>query len=107
MQRLPRRSDAASSASLLPARAIIGAAGPHLVCLECGYRAQVLRRHLRVAHDLEVADYRTRWKLPPDHPVTAPSYSARRSTMAKQLGLGRKPSTVDASPARSGTSAVG
>jgi predicted transcriptional regulator len=67
----------------------------------------VLRRHLRVAHDLEVADYRTRWKLPPDHPVTAPSYSARRSTMAKQLGLGRKPSTVDASPARSGTSAVG
>jgi hypothetical protein len=45
--------------------------------------------------------------LPPDHPVTAPSYSARRSTMAKQLGLGRKPSTVDASPARSGTSAVG
>ena len=70
----------------------------HVVCLECGYRAQVLRRHLRVAHDLEVADYRTRWKLPPDHPVTAPSYSARRSTMAKQLGLGRKPSTVDASP---------
>jgi predicted transcriptional regulator len=68
----------------------------HVVCLECGYRAQVLRRHLRVAHDLEVADYRTRWKLPPDHPVTAPSYSARRSTMAKQLGLGRKPSTVDA-----------
>jgi len=25
----------------------------------------VLRRHLRVAHDLEVADYRTRWRLPP------------------------------------------
>ena len=70
----------------------------HVVCPECGYRAQVLRRHLRVAHDLEVADYRTRWRLPPDHPVIAPSYSARRSTMAKQLGLGRKPSTVDASP---------
>ena len=62
----------------------------HVVCLECGYRAQVLRRHLRIAHDLEVADYRTRWKLPADHPIIAPAYSERRSTMAKQLGLGRK-----------------
>jgi predicted transcriptional regulator len=63
----------------------------HVVCLECGYRAQVLRRHLRIAHDLEVADYRTRWKLPADHPIIAPAYSERRSTMAKQIGLGRKP----------------
>ena len=30
----------------------------YVVCLECGYRAQMLRRHLRVAHGLEVADYR-------------------------------------------------
>jgi predicted transcriptional regulator len=62
----------------------------HVVCLECGYHAQVLRRHLRVAHGLEVADYRARWKLPADHPITAPSYSARRSTMAKEIGLGRR-----------------
>ena len=26
-----------------------------------------------------------------DHPLTAPAYSEQRSTMAKQLGLGRKP----------------
>jgi hypothetical protein len=56
----------------------------------------MLRRHLRIAHDLDIAQYRARWKLPADHPLTAPSYSARRSTMAKQLGFGRKPSTVDA-----------
>jgi predicted transcriptional regulator len=62
----------------------------YVVCLECGYHAQVLRRHLRIAHNLEVADYRTRWKLPADHPITAPAYSKRRSTMAKQIGLGRK-----------------
>ena len=61
----------------------------YVVCLECGYHAQVLRRHLRIAHNLEVADYRTRWKLPADHPITAPAYSKRRSTMAKQIGLGR------------------
>jgi len=30
----------------------------YVVCLECGYHAQVLRRHLRVVHDLEVAVYR-------------------------------------------------
>jgi hypothetical protein len=47
-----------------------------------------LRRHLRVQHGLEVAEYRARWKLSPDHPVTAPSYSERRSAMAKELGLG-------------------
>jgi predicted transcriptional regulator len=63
----------------------------HVVCLECGLRAQVLRRHLRTVHGLDVAAYRMRWKLSPDHPVTAPSYSERRSAMAKQLGLGRQP----------------
>jgi len=61
----------------------------HVVCLECGYRGQVLRRHLRVAHGLDPAAYRVRWKLPVDHPITAPAYSERRSTMAKEIGLGR------------------
>jgi predicted transcriptional regulator len=41
----------------------------YVVCLECGFRALMLRRQLRVVHDLEVADYRARWKLPPDHPI--------------------------------------
>jgi len=63
----------------------------HVICLECGYRGQMLRRHLRVAHGLEPAEYRVRWKLTADHPITAPAYSERRSTMANQIGLGRKP----------------
>jgi predicted transcriptional regulator len=70
-----------------------------VVCLECRYRARRLRRHLGLTHGLEVADYRTRWKLPADYPVTAPSYSAQRSTMAKQRGFGRKPGSVMARPA--------
>ena len=69
----------------------------HVVCLECGFRAQVLRRHLRIAHDLEPAAYRARWKLPVDHPLTAPGYSARRATMAREIGLGRR-ATAGASP---------
>ena len=36
----------------------------YVVCLECGFRAHTLRRHLRVQHGLEVAAYRTRWNLP-------------------------------------------
>jgi predicted transcriptional regulator len=61
----------------------------YVVCLECGWRGQMLRRHLTTAHGLTVPEYRVRWKLPTDHRMTATGYSERRSTMAKQLGLGR------------------
>jgi len=71
----------------------------HVVCLECGFRAVTLRRHLRVAHGLEAAAYRVRWKLAADHTLTAPAYSERRSTMAKQLGFGRRRAEAE-SPAR-------
>jgi predicted transcriptional regulator len=71
----------------------------HVVCLECGFRARMLRRHLRIAHDLEPAAYRVRWKLSADHPLTAPGYSARRSTMAKEIGLGRRAVAGASAPA--------
>jgi predicted transcriptional regulator len=61
----------------------------YVVCLDCGHRGVTLRGHIRVTHGLEPTAYRDRWKLSADHPLTAPSYSARRSTLAKQLGLGR------------------
>jgi predicted transcriptional regulator len=62
----------------------------HVVCLECGFRGKTLRRHLGTRHGLRVAEYLRRWKLPSDHPLTAPAYSEQRSAMAKELGLGRK-----------------
>src|SRR5437868_7601187 len=46
----------------------------YMVCLECGFRAQALRRHLRVGHGLGLDDYRARWNLPTDYPSAAPSY---------------------------------
>src|SRR6266852_7391796 len=61
----------------------------HVVCIECRFRSQMLRRHLRLRHGLEAAAYRARWKLSADHPLTAPSYSERRSTLAKQRGFKR------------------
>jgi predicted transcriptional regulator len=50
-------------------------------------------------HGLEIADYRTRWKLPIDYPVTAPNYSARRSAKAKEIGLGRHAAAEPSPPA--------
>jgi predicted transcriptional regulator len=71
----------------------------YVVCLDCGYRGKTLRRHISSRHGLNRAEYLRRWGLQPDHPLTAPAYSERRSTLAKQLGLGRKPKT-DEAPAR-------
>ena len=84
----------------------------YVVCLECGFRSQMLRRHLRVTHGLEPAEYRARWKLAADHVLTAPTYSERRATLAKQIGLGHRrresaaapppPKVVTAAPKRRG-----
>jgi len=62
----------------------------YVVCLDCGYWGKTLRRHIAIRHGLNRHDYLTRWGLKSDHPLTAPSYSERRSTLAKELGLGRK-----------------
>jgi predicted transcriptional regulator len=61
----------------------------YVVCLECGWRGQMLRRHLTTGHGLTVEQYRARWNLSREHPMTAPGYSERRSGVAKQIGLGR------------------
>jgi len=62
-----------------------------LICLECGSHHKTLKRHLNAAHGLKAADYKNKWNLPSDYPLVAPSYSKKRSELAKQLGLGRKP----------------
>jgi predicted transcriptional regulator len=61
----------------------------YVVCLECGWRGQMLKRHLATGHGLTVEQYRARWSLRSDHRITAPGYSERRSGFAKQIGLGR------------------
>src|ERR1700730_924988 len=62
----------------------------YVVCLDCGWRAKMLRRHVNSAHGLTPEQYKARWGLKPDHPLTAPAYSETRSAMAKQSGLGQK-----------------
>jgi predicted transcriptional regulator len=63
----------------------------YVICLDCGYRGKTLRRHIGTRHGLGRDEYLQRWGLRSDHPLTAPAYSERRSTLAKSLGLGRKP----------------
>src|SRR4051812_33382686 len=60
-----------------------------IVCLDCGWKGSMLRRHLMTTRGLPVDAYRGGGSLPRDHEMTAPAYSERRSTMAKQIGLGR------------------
>lgn len=60
-----------------------------VVCLDCGWKGKMLRRHLMTRHGFTAEQYLRRWSLVSDHPLTAPSYSEQRSTLAKELGLGR------------------
>src|SRR5580698_1167365 len=60
-----------------------------VICLDCGWKGKMLRRHLTTRHGLSAEDYLKRWGLAGDHPLTAPAYSAQRSSLAKELGLGR------------------
>jgi MucR family transcriptional regulator, transcriptional regulator of exopolysaccharide biosynthesis len=62
----------------------------HVVCLECGWRGKMLRRHIGARHGLSVNAYRARWELSAQHPLTAPAYSEKRSAFAKEVGLGRQ-----------------
>ena len=74
-----------------------------IICLECGKPQSMLKRHIAKAHGLSVDDYRSKWGLPNDYPMSAPNYSARRSEMAIRFGLGRKPKSAT-EPSGSGES---
>ncbi len=60
----------------------------YVICLECGRKSRVLKRHLATAHDLTPEEYRQKWKLPSNYPIVAPKYARQRSEMAKKRGLG-------------------
>ena len=60
-----------------------------LVSFEDGKPYKTLRRHLTL-RGLTPEAYREKWGLPRDYPMTAPSYSAQRSELARALGLGQQ-----------------
>ena len=66
----------------------------YLICLEDGKKFKMLKRYLRTTYNMTPNEYRERWGLPPDYPMTAPNYAKARSELAKRIGLGRKRQTV-------------
>ncbi len=63
----------------------------YVVCLECGKKMKMLKRHLATDHGMTTEDYRARWGLNADYPMVAPNYAKTRRELAKKIGLGRKP----------------
>ena len=63
----------------------------YIICLEDGKKLKMLKRHLKTSFNMTPDDYRTKWGLAREYPMVAPSYAAKRSSLAKSIGLGRKP----------------
>ncbi|WP_131113369.1 MucR family transcriptional regulator [Lichenihabitans psoromatis] len=61
-----------------------------IICLEDGKKFKSLKRHLSTAYNMSPDEYRTKWGLSPDYPMVAPAYASARSSLARQMGLGRK-----------------
>lgn len=62
----------------------------YIVCLECGKKQKMLKRHLMTNHGVTPSEYREKWGLPADYPMVAPNYAEQRRTLAKSIGLGTK-----------------
>ncbi|WP_262265630.1 MucR family transcriptional regulator [Microvirga yunnanensis] len=60
-----------------------------LISLEDGKRYKTLKRHLGKL-GLTPDAYRTKWGLPADYPMVAPSYAEKRSELARSSGLGQQ-----------------
>jgi predicted transcriptional regulator len=61
----------------------------HLVCLICGRKQKLLKRHLAVEHELTPNQYRETFGLKSDYPMVAPNYAQQRREVALASGLGR------------------
>jgi predicted transcriptional regulator len=62
----------------------------YIVCMECGTKHKMLKRHIKTAHQMTPEQYRADYGLPRDYPLVAPNYSEQRRGLAVAIGLGRK-----------------
>jgi len=62
----------------------------HIISMIDGKPYKTLRRHL-ATNGMTPVEYRERYGLKADYPIVAPTYSEARRTIAKGIGLGRKP----------------
>jgi predicted transcriptional regulator len=72
----------------------------HIICMECGKKMTMLKRHLMTEHALTIDQYRTKYNLPGTYPMVAPDYAKTRSSLAKEMGLGKSRSVTPKKAAR-------
>lgn len=60
-----------------------------ITCLEDGKKVKMLRPYLKRRFNMTPEEYKRKWKLPHNYPMTAPSYASLRSKLAKDIKLGR------------------
>jgi predicted transcriptional regulator len=89
LSKLGTREPMPSTEALVPAVPIRKSISPgFLICLDDGKKFKSLKRHL-ASHGMTPDQYRAKWNLPKDYPMTAPDYAAKRSALAKSIGLGQ------------------
>jgi predicted transcriptional regulator len=74
----------------------------HILSLIDGKPYKSLKRHL-ANNGLTPAEYRTRYSLPGDYPMVAPTYSEHRRAVAQRMGLGGRPNKAKEPAAKTGT----
>ena len=79
----------------------------YIVCMECGAKQRMLKRHLMTAHQMTPEQYRSDFGLPREYPMVAPNYSEQRRALAHSIGLGRKKPVDGAAPAAEGAKSAG
>jgi len=77
----------------------------YIVCMECGGKHKMLKRHLMNAHNMTPDQYRADYGLPRDYPMVAPNYSEQRRSLAHSIGLGRRRQPADAAGSGGGGAA--
>ncbi len=88
---LEKPADGGQAAEKTPVVSVRASIKPeYIVCMECGAKQRMLKRHLMTAHGMTPDQYRTDYGLPREYPMVAPNYSEQRRSLAHAIGLGRK-----------------
>ncbi len=89
LSKLCSATSAPESQALAPAVPVAKSITPaYLICLDDGKKFKSLKRHL-ASLGMTPDQYRQKWGLPKNYPMVTVEYGARRSALAKSIGLGK------------------
>ena len=61
----------------------------HFICLKCNQSVVLLNKHLKQCHQMSLEEYKHEFHLANDYPSVPKNYSKTRSSIAKNMKLGR------------------